>query len=415
MARSEVRSPTNTAVLLPEYLEDIVKGSRTSLGDTGRQSLHELLHRYEHVFPAPGDPVTGRTKSVQHEIITKDARPVRCGLRRLAPAGLRNEQNCVQDMLTGGQIEPSDSPCATVVLVTKKDGLTRFCVDYRRLNSLIVKDAYPLPRIDDSLRLLGNQQWFSTMDLASGYWQVAMSPEAKRKAAFVTNKGLFQFRVMPFGLCNASAMFERLMDRVLCGMRWSRCLVYLDDVISFGKSVPEALGRLEEVLARLSDFGLQLKAKKCTFMQTEVAFLGHIVGRTGLACNPEKLSAVRNWHEPNRVKAVRQFVGFVGYYHRFVKNFAELADPLVALTRKGVPFMWGDEQQTAFDALKACLLSAPILGFPTEKDRFALDMDASLFAIGGVLSQIQNEEEVVIAYASRSLRNSQRRYCTTHR
>ena len=134
-----------------------------------------------------------------------------------------------------------------------------------------------------------------------------MSPEAKRKAAFVTNEGLFQFRVMPFGLCNAPATFERLMDRVLCGMRWSRCLVYLD------------------VLARLSDFGLQLKAKKCTFMQTEVTFLG---------------LAVRNWHEPNRVKAVRHFVGFVGYYRRFVKNFAELADPLVSLTRKGVPFVW---------------------------------------------------------------------------
>ena len=346
---SEVQSPTNTAVVLPEYLEDIVKGSHTSLGDTGHQSLRELLHRYEHVFPAPGDPVTGQTKSVQHEIITKDARPVRCGPRRLAPAGLRKEQDCVQDMLTGGQIEPSDSPWASpVVLVTKKDGSTRFCVDYRRLNSLTVKDAYPLPRIDDSLRLLGNQQWFSTMDLASGYWQVAMSPEAKRKAAFVTNEGLFQFRVMPFGLCNAPATFKRLMDRVLCGMRWSSCLVYLDDVISFGKSVPEALGRLEEVLARLSDFGLQLKAKKCTFMQTEVAFLGHIVGRTGLACDTEKLSAVQNWHEPNRVKAVRQFVGFVGYYRRFANFFAELADPLVALTRKGVLFMWGDEQQTVY-------------------------------------------------------------------
>ena len=175
VARSEPQSPTNTAVVLPEYLEDIVKGSHASLGDTGRQSLHELLHRYEHVFPAPGEPVTGLTKSVQHEIIAKDARPVCCGPRRLAPAGLRKEQDCVQDMLT------SDSPWASpVVLVTKKDGSTRFCVDYRRLNSLTVKDAYPLPRIDDSLRLLGNQQWFSTMDLVSGYWQVAMSPEAKR-------------------------------------------------------------------------------------------------------------------------------------------------------------------------------------------------------------------------------------------
>ena len=198
---------------------------------------------------------------------------------------------------------------------------------------------------------------------------------------------------MPFGLFNAPATFERLMDRVLCGMRWSRCLVYLDDVISFGGSVTEALARLEEVLCQLSNFGLQLKAKTCTFMQTEVVFLGHIVGRTGLACDPAKLVAVRNWHAPDKVKVVRQFVGFVGYYRRFAKDFAELAEPLVALTRKGVPFVWTDQQQAAFEALKACLVCAPILG---------------------VLSQLQ-KEEVVIAYASRSLRLSQRRYCTTRR
>ena len=282
---------------LPDHLEDIVTGSHPSLG-----RLVDCCFR--------------------------------CGPRRLAPAGLRMEQTCVKEMLLGGQIQPSDSP---VVLVTKKDGSTRFCVDYRRLNSLTIKDAYPLPRIDDSLWLLGNHQWFSTMDLSSGYWQVAMSPEAKRKAAFVTNEGLFQFRVMPFGLCNAPATFECLMDRVLCGMRWSRCLVYLDDVISFGTSIPEALARLEEVLSRLSDFGLQLKAKKCTFMQTKVAFLGHIVGRTGLACDPENISVVRNWHAPDKVKAVRQPVSCVGYYRRFVKDFAGLTEPLVALTRKGAP------------------------------------------------------------------------------
>ena len=139
------------------------------------------------------------------------------------------------------------------------------------------------------------------------------------------------------------------------------------------------------------------------------------MGCSGLACDPEKLSAVRKWHEPNRVKAVRQFIGFVGYYRRFVKNFAGLAEPLVSLTRKGALFVWTDQQQTAFNALKACLLSAPILGFPTEEGRFVLDTDASLFAVGDVLNQIQNEEEVVIAYASRSLRISQRCYCTTRR
>ena len=315
------------------------------------------------MFPAPGEPVTGRTTSVQHEILTSDARPVRCGPRRLAPAGLSTEHTCVQE---GGQIEPSNSPWASpVVLVTKKYGSTRFCVDYHRLNSLTVKDDYPLPRIDDSLRLLGNQQWFSMMDLSSEYWQVAMSPQGKRKVVFVTNEGLFQFRVMPFGLCNAPATSKHIMDRVLCGMRWSRCLVYLDDVISFGTSIPEALTRLEEVLSQLSDFGLQLKAKKCTFMQT---LLGNIVGRTGLACDPEKISAVRKWHAPDKVKAVRQFVGFVGYYRRFAKDFAVLAEPLVALTWKGAPFIWTDRQQAAFEALKACLISAPFWVFPQRTD-----------------------------------------------
>ena len=157
---------------------------------------------------------------------------------------------------------------------------------------------------------------------------------------------------------------------------------YLDDVTSFGGTITEALARLEEVLGRLSNFGLQLKAKKCIFMQMEVVFLGHIVGRAGLVCDPAKLSAVRNWHAPDKVKGVRQFVGFVGYYLRFVKDFAD-PEPLVALTRKGAPFVWTDRQQKAFEDLKACLISAPILGFPTEKGRFVLDTDASLFAVGG--------------------------------
>ena len=209
MALADPGLPADGCVALPDHLEEIVMGSHPLLGEAVRRLLRELLYQYKHVFPAPGEPVTGRTTSVQHEILTSDARPVRCGPRRLTPAGLRMEQTCVQEMLLGDQIEPSDSPWASpVVLVTKKDGSTCFCVDYRRLNALTTKDAYPLPRIDDSLRLLGNQQWFSTMDLANGYWQVAMSPEAKRKAAFVTNEGLFQFRVMPFGLCNAPATFE---------------------------------------------------------------------------------------------------------------------------------------------------------------------------------------------------------------
>ena len=196
---------------------------------------------------------------------------------------MKKEEECVAEMLASGQIEPSDSPwSAPVVLVTKKYGGTRFCVDYRRLNTATVMDAYPLPRIDDILDMLAGKQWFSTLDLASGYWQVSMSQEARIKTAFATHSGLFQFKVMPFGLCNAPATFERMMDRVLQGLRRSRCLVYLDYIISFGSTFGDALDNLTLLFERLRAYGLQLKSTKCHLLQSSVPCLGHIVGRRGL-------------------------------------------------------------------------------------------------------------------------------------
>ena len=198
-------------------------------------------------------------------------------------------------MLTGGQIESSDSSWSSpVVLVMKKDGGTHFYVDYRRLNDVTVKDAYPLPRIDDTLDMLAGKQWFSTLDLASGYWQVSLSQEARIRTAFATHSGLFQFRVMPFGLCNAPATFERLMDRVLQGFRWSRCLVYLDDIISFGSTFDDALVSLTLIFERLRSYGLQLKSTKCHLFQSYVPFLSHIVVRCGLECDPAKIADVKS-------------------------------------------------------------------------------------------------------------------------
>ena len=176
------------------------------------------------------------------------------------------KKECVAEMLTGGQIDPSDSPWSSpVVLVTKKDGGTRFCVDYHRLNDATVKDAYPLPRIDDTLDMFAGKQWFSTLDLASGYWQVSLSQEARIKTAFATHSGLFQFKVMPFGFCNAPATFERLQ-----GIRWSRCLIYLDDIISFGSTFGDALDNLTLIFERLRSYGLQLKSTKCHLFQTSI-------------------------------------------------------------------------------------------------------------------------------------------------
>ena len=217
------------------------------------------------------------------------------------PQKIKKEETCVTEMLTGGQIEPSDSPwSAPVVLVTKKDGGTRFCVDYRQLNLATVKDAYPLPRIDDTLNMLAGKRWFSTLDLA------------RCKTAFATNSGLFQFRVMPFGLCNAPATFERLMDQVLQGLRWSRCLVYLDDIISFGTTFGDALDNLTSIFERLRMYGLQLKSTKCHLFQTSVPFLGHVVGRRGLECDPKKIEDVKCWPVPDCLKSVRQFLGICG-------------------------------------------------------------------------------------------------------
>ena len=178
------------------------------------------------------------------------------------------------------------------------------CVDYRRLNLATVKDAYPLPRIDDTLDMLAGKQWFSTLDLASGYWQVSLSPDARCKTAFAIHSGFFQFR----------ATFERLMDRVLHGLRWSRCLVYLDDIISFWTTFDDALDNLTLIFERLRFYGLQLKSTKCHLFQTAVPFLGHVVGRRGLECDPKKIEDVKSWPIPDCLKSVRQFLGFVGYY-----------------------------------------------------------------------------------------------------
>ena len=400
---------------LPPHLTDVLDAA-TELTSDQRARAADLLAKHINTFPAPGTPITGRTEAVMHDIDTGSTRPIRCNPRKLSPKKIKIQQELVDKMLEEGQIEHSVSAwSAPTVLVTKKDGTTRFCVDYRRLNNNTKKDAFPLPRIDDSLNSLSGQSWFSTLDLASGYWQVRLSEDAKPKTAFATHSGLFQFAVMPFGLCNAPATFERLMSQVMRGLHWKRCLVYIDDILVFGNDFESALHSLELVLTRVAEYGLQLKSTKCNLFRTSVPFLGHIVGRAGLECDPNKVSAVANWIPPSTIKGVREFLGFTGYYRRFVPDYSTVAQPLVRLLGKDCKFKWSDACQDAFKALRALLIKAPVLAFPKEDLPYIVDTDASDYGIGGVLSQCIEGTEHVIAYYSKSLNPAQQKYCTTRR
>ena len=259
----------------------------------------------------------------------------------------------------------------------KKDGSLRFCVDFRQLNAATFKDAHPLPRIDDLLDTLHGAQWFTTLDLKSGYWQVSIQESDTAKTAFRTSSGqLYEFNQVPFGLCNAPATFSHLMERVLAGLHWETCLFYLDDITVFSSSWEEHLARLRQVFERLRHANLKLGAEKCTFAEKEVSYLGHRVTAEGLWPDSALLAAIRDIPPPKTATEVCSFPGLAGYYRRYVKNFAAIAGPLHALTRKDAVFHRSAECQTAFNRLKTLLTTSPITAFPDFSQAFRLYTDA---------------------------------------
>lgn len=400
---------------LPEHLQDLFERSVKFLREEDHHMVERCLSDYQDVF-SRDDRDIGRTDVVKHSINTNDAKPVKERLRRYPKGDQEEIMRQVRDLEGRGLIEPSDSPwAANVVLVRKKDGARRLCVDYRGLNARTIKDAYPVPRIDETLDELGGSRWFSTLDLASGYWQVALDEDASQKSSFVVRNGLYRWKCMPFGLCNAPATFERLMDKVMAGLQWEILLIYLDDVIVFGKTVEEEIRRLRVVFERLRKAGLKLKPSKCSLFQRSVKYLGHIVSAEGVATDPEKVSAVADWPVPKCVKEVRSFIGLASYYRKFIQGFAEIASPLHELTSKSREFLWTDKCQRAFEELKQRLQSSPILAYPLAIGDYVLDTDASGDGIGAVLSQVQDGEEKVVAYASRKLSKAERNYCVTRR
>ena len=400
---------------LPDHLFCLLEESSQDLSPSQHQRVRDLLSRYADVFSA-GDWDMGRTSVTEHRIDTGNSRPVKVPPRRIPIHKHQEMEEAVQQLSDQGLIEPSTSPWSSaLVLVRKKDGSLRCCVDYRLLNAATVKDSYPLPRIDDTLDALSGSHWFSTLDLKSGYYQVPLADKDKPKTAFSTGRALWHWRVMPFGLSNAPATFERLMDSVLAGMHWRSLLVYLDDVIVFGRTFDEELQRLEDVFRRMRSANLKLNPKKCSLFRSEVKFLGHIVSRAGIKTDPMKTAAVAEWPPPSNVRELRSFLGFCTYYRRFVRNFADIAAPLHALTKEGVAFNWSTECQDSFRCLKSALVKAPVLQYPDPSKPFILDTDASSMGIGGVLSQIHDGVERVVAYFSRTLTAPEKNYCVTRK
>ncbi|KAK7922815.1 hypothetical protein WMY93_009717 [Mugilogobius chulae] len=322
----------------------------------------------------------------------------------------------VARLLAEGLVEESYSPWASpVVLVKKKGGQWRFCIDYRRLNAVTIKDSHPLPRVDDSLDALAGSLWFSTLDFSNGYWQVEVAEEDREKTAFTTGRGLYQWRAMPMGLSNSPATFQRMMELVLRGLPWHICLVYLDDILIYSRTFEDHLSHLQEVLTRIQSAGLKLNSSKCHFVRDHVVFLGHVVSRDGLHPDPRNTEKVRTWPTPTTVSEVRAFVGLCSYYRRFVQNFSQHAAPLNRLASKNVPFEWTPECEAAFVFLKRCLSGSPIVVLPDFSLPFKICTDASKDAVGAVLAQDKAGVEGVVAYASQALTHAQKQWSTFDR
>ena len=397
---------------LPDHLRCMMPPQEDT-STAQRRSLESLINEYEDIFIGPGDEV-GYTDRTSHVINVGDALPVKIPPRKTSFAEKELIEKTVTDLLHSGKIRGSNSPWASpIVLVKKKDGTMRFCIDYRRVNDVTVKDAYPLPRIEDALDYLNGAKYFSALDLASAYWQVAMHPDSIDKTAFATHIGLYEWLVMPFGLSNAPATCERLMEQLFQGLQWNGVLVYLDDLVAYGENWHQALNRLRLVFLKLREANLTLKPSKCFLMTRETEYLGHRVCAEGIFPGQRKIEAVRHWPVPSSIDEVRSFLGLTGYYRKFVKNYAELAHPLVSLMKKGMKYEWGPAQQSAYEQLREALVSYPCLGAIRPEGRLILDTDASDYAVGAVLSQVQDGLERVLGYFSRTLNDAQTRYCTT--
>jgi len=381
------------------------------------EHIDMLIQKHSDLFRLPDDKLTCTTE-MSHKITTTDNLPINTKQYRFPPIHKEEINKQVKELLDNKIIRSSDSPYNSPLWIVPKkpdskgNKKWRMVIDYRMLNEKTVGDAYPLPNITDILDQLGSAKYFSVFDLASGFHQIPMDTADAPKTAFSTPYGHYHFNRMPFGLKNAPATFQRLMDQILSGLQGIELFVYLDDIVIYASSLEEHKIKFNKLAGRLRQANLRLQPDKCEFLRREVNYLGHVISETGVKPDPKKILAVQEFPRPKNAKNIKQFLGLAGYYRKFIPDFSKIAKPLTELLKKDVKFIWTSKQEDAFVYLRNSLCSEPLLQYPDFTKPFIVTTDASGYAIGGILSQGAIGKDLPIAYTSRLLNNAESNYST---
>lgn len=400
-----------------EDFEELVHSmiEKSDCPDELKDQLKEKLYRYKDILAKSGDPI-GFCPLYEPTIPLTTDKPVYKPPFQI-PHRMRSEMDkIIDDFMKGGIIEHSRSPYnSPAFLVPKKDGGYRLVVDYRNLNQYVINDPHPLPRINQILECLGTAKFFTAIDLYIGFHNVKIAPEDREKTAFSTHNGHFQYVSLPMGLKNAPAVFQRLMNLLLSGYLSNFSFIYVDDIVVYSPDAETHLNHLEMIFARLKETGFKVKLSKCQLFRTHINYLGYVVSTRGLMIDPIKTDAVENFPTPTNVKDLQAFLGLVNYFRVFIQHFAKTAQPLYRLLKKGVKFEWSLQQSLAFSSLKKALCTAPVLRFPDFSKKFILTTDASAHALGAILTQVFEDGEHPVAFASRSLKGAECNYPNTDR
>eukprot|EP00879_Flechtneria_rotunda_P001398 GHRR01001550.1.p1 GENE.GHRR01001550.1~~GHRR01001550.1.p1 ORF type:complete len:633 (+),score=44.76 GHRR01001550.1:1745-3643(+) len=398
-------------------IEAIEQLSLSNHGPEWCQRMRQVLQQHKKVFDKLPKHLPPQ-RAVDHTIdIIPGAKPPYMAVYKMSPLELAEVKRQLADLIEMGFIQPSKSPYgAPILFVRKKNGKLRMCVDFRALNKVTVKNRYPLPRIDELLDQLHGATIFSKLDLQSGYWQIRIAEEDIPKTAFRTRYGHFEWKVLPFGLTNAPATFQALMNNVLGPYLDKFVVVYLDDILIYSQTPEEHLEHVAKVLEALERHELYAGLDKCAFALSEMDFLGHVVCADGIKPDPKKIEAVCNWPTPRNVHEVRSYLGLTGYYRRFIKHYAHVALPLTDLTKANTPWQWREDVEgRSFQQLTDALTSAPVMASPDPSLPYEVYTDASQYALGAVLLQNQGKGLQPIAYLSRKLTPTERNYDTGER